>query len=79
MSKSALVKIGLPSEQAEGQRLVRRVRQLVDQQDAAFARLAADFKARMRAIVEEETGASAPTADEPEREAVAAAVPDSTH
>lgn len=53
---SALVKIGLPSQQAEAQRFVRRVRMMLEQRDAAFARIEADFRARIKALLDEESG-----------------------
>ena len=48
MTKSALVKIGVPSEQAEGIRGLRRIRQILEQHDAAIARLTAATNDRIR-------------------------------
>jgi hypothetical protein len=56
MSKSALVKIGVPAEQAAGTRLVRTVRQLIDQRDAAVARLDATLRQRLNELTATETG-----------------------
>ena len=53
MSQSSLVKVGLPSHLAEGARHARRVRQLLDQRDAAFARVDADFHQRLKSLVDE--------------------------
>jgi len=58
MTKTALVKIGVPSEQAESVRFLRRMRQIIDQRDAAVARLDASTRERIReALLEEEAGA----------------------
>lgn len=48
MTKAALVKIGVPSEQAESMRRLRRARQILDQHDAAIARLDAATAERIR-------------------------------
>ena len=45
---SELVKIGLPRKQAEGERRVRRMRQILEQHDAAIARVNAATNERMR-------------------------------
>ena len=54
MSKSALVKIGVPPEQAHNMRLLRRMRQILDQRDAAVARLDATTQERIREAVNAE-------------------------
>ena len=46
-----LVKIGLPKKQADDQRRVRRIRQILEQHDAAMARLAAATDERLRQAV----------------------------
>jgi len=51
MSKSLLVKIGVPSGQAESMRQLRRVRQILEQHDAAIARLDAATQERIREAV----------------------------
>lgn len=48
MTKSALVKIGVPSEQAHSEKRLRRVRQLLEQRDAARARLDAATEQNIR-------------------------------
>jgi hypothetical protein len=53
MSQSALVKVGLPSHLAEGARGVRRMRQILDQRDAAMARIETECRQRMKALLEE--------------------------
>jgi hypothetical protein len=58
-----LVKIGVPTIQAQGVRLQRRVRQILDQHDAAVARLDAATRERLREALadegnDEETAAS---------------------
>ena len=60
MSKSALVKIGLPSEQAQSVKRLRHVRQLLDQRDAAVARIDATTADKIREALtaaEDESGA----------------------
>ena len=47
-----LVKIGLPRKQAEGERRVRRMRQILEQHDAAIARVNAATNERMRQELE---------------------------
>lgn len=49
---SELVKIGLPKKQAEGERRVRRMRQILEQHDAAIARVNAATNERMRQELE---------------------------
>jgi hypothetical protein len=66
MTKSALVKIGVTSERAQGMRFTRSVRQLLDQHEAAMARLDAAFRERLREVV-------APNVDETEEPSPAAA------
>lgn len=51
MTKSALVKVGLPSAQAESMKQMRNIRQVLDQHDAAIARLNAATAERIREIV----------------------------
>jgi hypothetical protein len=51
VSKSALVKIGVPPEQAESMKLQRHIRQLLEQQDASIARLRAATNERIRELV----------------------------
>lgn len=51
MSKSELVKIGVPPAQAEGMRRLRQVRQILDQRDAAVARLDATTQDRIRELL----------------------------
>jgi hypothetical protein len=48
MTKSPLVKIGVPPEQAQGIRGLRRIRQILEQHDAAVARLTAATNERIR-------------------------------
>ena len=50
---TALKKIGLPVAQADGARLARSVRQVLEHRDAAFARVEAEFRARMKALLDE--------------------------
>jgi hypothetical protein len=49
-----LQKVGLPPQMAAGARLARRMRDLLAQRDAAMARIEADFRARMKALLEED-------------------------
>jgi hypothetical protein len=56
MTKSGLVKIGVPALQAEGMRGLRKVRQILEQHDAAIARLVAATNDRIRATVAEGDG-----------------------
>jgi hypothetical protein len=51
MMKSALVKIGVPSEQAQSMRRMRRIRQILEQHDATVARLDAATNERIKAVV----------------------------
>jgi len=51
MSKTALVKIGVPSEQAQNMRRMRRIRQILEQHDAAVARLDAATNERIKEVV----------------------------
>jgi hypothetical protein len=60
MTKTALVKIGIPSSQAESVRQLRRVRQIIEQHDAAIARLDAATQERIREAV---TGADVEESD----------------
>lgn len=53
MSQTALVKVGLPSHLAEGARGVRRMRQILDQRDAAMARIETECRQRMKALLDE--------------------------
>lgn len=55
MTKSALVKIGVPSEQASSMKRVRRMRQLLEQHDAAVQRLTAALEEGMRQLVNADT------------------------
>jgi hypothetical protein len=55
MSKTDLVKIGVPSEQAQSMRLMRRIRQILDQHDAAVARLSSTTNERIREAMRDET------------------------
>lgn len=73
MSQSSLVKVGLPSHLAEGARLAKRIRQILDQREAAFARVEADFKLRMQAVLEEsaEEVSTAVAASEEQQETTA--------
>lgn len=48
MTKSALVKVGIPPEQAHSMRRLRRVRQILEQHDAAVARLDAATNERIK-------------------------------
>jgi hypothetical protein len=57
MTQSALVKIGVPSEQAESMKKLRRVREILDQRDAAVARLNAVTEDRIRELVTDMTDA----------------------
>jgi hypothetical protein len=66
MTKSALVKIGVPAEQAEGMRRVRSIRSILDQHDAAAARLWAATQERLRELV---AGEERPAEDKPEEKA----------
>lgn len=73
MTKSALVKIGVPSAQAESMKWSRRVRQIIEQEDAAIARIHAATAERIRALVNEQFAPEAETeaADEPPTAATA--------
>jgi hypothetical protein len=51
VSKSALVKIGVPSEQAESMKRMRRIHQVLEQHAAAVARLDAATTDRIKEIV----------------------------
>jgi hypothetical protein len=51
MSRSALVKIGVPPEQAESMRVQRQIRQVLEHQDATIARLRAATNERIRELV----------------------------
>jgi len=64
VSKSALVKIGVPSEQAESMKKMRRVRQVLEQHEAAAARLAAATNERLKEIVNAQDS-DAPADEEP--------------
>lgn len=64
MTKSGLVKIGVPSEQASGIRGLRRIRQILEQHDAAMARLIAVTNERIREAAKADE-AEAPEAEEP--------------
>jgi hypothetical protein len=66
MSKSALVKIGLPSEQAESMKRMRRIRQIMEQHDAAVARLDAATNERIKEIVNA-SDSDMPADEEPTR------------
>ncbi len=50
---SNLVKVGLPSHLAEGAKVAKRVQQIMDQREAAFARIEADFRVRLKAVISE--------------------------
>ena len=66
MTKSALVKIGVPANQAEGMRRLRRIRQILEQHDAAAARLEAATNERIREAAAEMDGeTSGDTPDTP--------------
>ncbi len=70
---SSLVKVGLPSHLAEGARLAKRIRSILDQREAAFARVEADFRERMKAVLEdeaEELSAAVATSEDEHRAAV---------
>jgi hypothetical protein len=67
VSKSALVKIGVPSEQAESMKRMRRIRQIMEQHDAAIARLDAATNERIKDVV------NAPDSEVPADEEPAAA------
>lgn len=54
--KSGSKKVALPTAQAEGQQFARRVKQLSDQRDQGMARIDADFRTRLKALVDEEMG-----------------------
>jgi hypothetical protein len=51
MTKSALVKIGVPAQQASNMRVLRQVRQALDQGDAAIARVQASVQERIRVML----------------------------
>lgn len=51
MTKSALVKIGVAPEQAQGMQWMRRIRQLLDQGEAAKARIDAATQQKIRDFV----------------------------
>ena len=53
MTKSELVKIGVPPALAEGMKRLRRIRQILEQHDLAVARLNATTDERIRAAVTE--------------------------
>lgn len=53
MTKSALVKIGVPSSQAQSMKKSRRARQIFEQEDAAIARIHAATLDRLRELVNE--------------------------
>lgn len=63
MTKSALVKVGLPSEQAESIKGLRHIRQILEQHDVALARLTATTNERIREAVS--GGDNADTRDAP--------------
>jgi hypothetical protein len=65
MTKSALVKIGVPSGQAASMRQLRRVRQILEQHDAAIARLDAATQERIREVVNAGTDTDDSSAEEP--------------
>jgi hypothetical protein len=65
--KSDLVKIGVPSEQAQSMRRMRRIRQILEQHDAAVARLDAATNERIKEAV------SADETKEPEEPVMATA------
>jgi hypothetical protein len=65
MTKSALVKIGVPSQQAQGMRRLRRIRQILEQHDAAQARLDAATMDRIREVGGAEESDTEPAAEEP--------------
>jgi hypothetical protein len=63
---SQLVKVGLPSHMAENARVARRVQQILEQRDAAFNRIEADFRVRLKALateLEQEVSNAVATAD----------------
>jgi hypothetical protein len=49
----ALQKVGLPSHLAEGARLAKKIQQIQDQRGAAIVRIEAEFRARIKAAVED--------------------------
>ena len=51
MTKTALVKIGVPSEQAQQIKGLRRIRQILEQHDAAGSRRSAATNERIREAV----------------------------
>ena len=65
MTKTALVKIGVPSEQAESMRRLRTVRQILDQRDAAVARLDSTTAERIREVLGAENNEAPEEAAEP--------------
>ena len=50
---SSLVKVGLPSHLAAGARVAKRLQQIMEQREAAFARIESDFRARVKALISE--------------------------
>lgn len=64
---SQLVKVGLPSHLAEGARFAKRVKQLSEERDAAFARIEANFRDRLKTLImDTETEVSAAVANSEE-------------
>jgi hypothetical protein len=63
MTKSSLVKIGVPAEQAHGMRRLRRIRQIIDQRDAAVARLDAATNERIREAMNADDSQASETSD----------------
>ena len=64
MTKSALVKIGVPAQQASNMRVLRQVRQILDQNDAAIARIQASTQERIRAAMLADDDAIGPAESE---------------
>jgi len=64
VSKSALVKIGVPSAQAESMKRMRRIHQVLEQHAAAAARLDAATTERIKEIVNAQDS-NAPADEEP--------------
>ncbi len=66
---SALVKVGLPSHLAEGARFAKRVKQLSEERDAAFARIESNFRDRLKTLIAEtETEVSSAVANSEEEQ-----------
>jgi hypothetical protein len=53
MSRSSLVKVGLPPQQAESMKKLRRIHQILEQHQAAVSRLDAATNERIKEVVNE--------------------------